>query len=217
MSSRIRGAATHAARGLLVAALWTGCALRMDWPEHTITVEQRVELTPDIASLAVVVDQVELMPCAAEMAALLRPTIPSASAHGESGPTLLVPHLADAPGAAPTLIGQLTPPPGRFCSVRVLVRAGTSEAIGAAADRMRGASVAALVEGGEVRGSASAERSVMLDEPLVLGDVDATQGRLVLVWRVEAGALGAVDEDEVARGRALVAAVMAGLVAEVAR
>jgi hypothetical protein len=97
------------------------------------------------------------------------------------------------------------------------VRAGTSEAIGAAADRMRGASVAAMVEGGEVRGSASAERSVMLDEPLVLGDVDATQGRLVLVWRVEAGALGAVDEDEVARGRALVAAAMAGLVAEVAR
>ena len=217
MSSGIRGAAAHAARGLLVAALWTGCSLRMDWPEHKIAVEQRAAPSPEVSALTIVVDQVELMPCAAEMAALLRPSIRAASAHGESGPTLLVPHIAEAPGDAPTFIGQLTPPPGRFCSVRVLVRAGSDEVIGAAAARMRGASVAAMVEGGEVRGAASAEREVALAAPLVLGDADATQGRLVLVWSVEAGALGGADEDEVARGRALVAAVMAGLSVEVAR
>lgn len=200
---------------LLAACLMVSgaCSVRLDWPEHEVEVYQRVEGAAGVAGAVIVVDQVELMACEPSVAARLGELlVPSAAAHGEAGPTLLAPHMAMRLGESAAYIGRLTPPPGRWCGARVLLRAGGDGLIGEEAGAMRGASMAVDLEGGELlRTGAAAERQVSV--ALELDDAEAARGRLVLVWSMAgvAEAAAGAGDDPAGRARAALGAMMEGV------
>lgn len=212
MTLNWKGWTRHATCGALLWATLAACSVRLDWPEHTLTVAQRADALASQDHLALVVDQLELLPCDDALASAL---LPAVYAHGESGPTLLVPHIAQRLGAEAAFIGTLTPPPGRWCSARVLLRAGGDGLLGELS--MRGASMAATLDGRALRAAASAERTIPLASPLVLDDEDAVRASLVLVWSLVGVAQAAQEagEDDVLAGRAALAALLDGARLEV--
>jgi hypothetical protein len=208
-------------RLLILCSLFatTGCTIRLDWPEHELHVTQRAHLDGRDDALHIeidaLVDQLELMPCepqATLATRLLDALIPAAHAHGEEGPTLLVPHMASPLHLwrEAEWIGRMTPPPARWCSLRVLLRAADDEAIGPSADHMRGASILTQISHNTtsttLSTSASAERLVVFDEPLELGSEVARRGELELIWDLNAvrgvvseGLDAGVDEHDLSR------------------
>lgn len=208
-----KGWTRHAACGALLWATLAACSVRIDWPEHTLAVSQRADALASQDTLALVVDQLELLPCDDPLASAL---LPSAYAHGEAGPTLLVPHIAQPLGEEAAFIGTLTPPPGRWCSARVLLRAGGDGLLGD--QTMRGASMAATLAGRALRASASAERTIPLASPLVLDTRDATRAQLVLIWSLAGVAQAAqqAGDDDVQAARAALGALIEGARLEVA-
>jgi hypothetical protein len=85
--------------------------------------------------------EVELRLCPSALARARAWLLPCAQAHGVSSPTLLaVPTIVSGTAAAVQL-GELTPPPGHYCSVRYRIAPADADAVGlAAAPLMLGAS-----------------------------------------------------------------------------
>jgi hypothetical protein len=100
--------------------------------------------------------EIELERCPSALAQAWGWLVPSAQAHGISTPTrLAVPTIVNA--NAPTALGELAPPAGRYCSVRYRVSPADDDALGlGAALDMRGAS---LRSSGELEPAGSASSS----------------------------------------------------------
>jgi hypothetical protein len=75
--------------------------------------------------------EIEIERCGGPLASLRRWLLPAAHAHGLSSPTrLAVPSVVSATLAGAAALGALTPPAGRYCSVRYRVGPADADTLG---------------------------------------------------------------------------------------
>jgi hypothetical protein len=75
--------------------------------------------------------EIELEPCDSVYSSAVRWLLPEARAHGSSSPTRSAsPFIVTATATDATLMGELEPPPGRYCSLRYRVAPADEDALG---------------------------------------------------------------------------------------
>jgi hypothetical protein len=154
-------------RGSCALLCWfslTACASRYDAGiQVELLSRQSGELAQSTALGVVKIDQlswtsseIELTRCPSALARARDWLLPAAHAHGASTPTrLAVPSVVNA--GADVALGELTPPAGRYCSVRCRIAPADDDALGlGTAPEMLGAS---LRSSGELEPAGSASSS----------------------------------------------------------
>ena len=152
------------------------------------------DVSVDFSRGFVVVEEIELLRCDASLAERVwRAVLPSvAYAHGESSPTQLgVPVAIDLTRAFRVEAGLLTPPAGRYCSVRVRAAPSDGDGVGVPVEAGRSLWVegtATRSGAGEMsldwRSSSTVDRVVLLEEPLEL-DPQQKDHRLVVTLTLD--------------------------------
>lgn len=90
-----------------------------------------------IEAFTLTITSMELLPCPAPTAALLRWILPEAHAHADATPTLVgTPVVLDLVAGTTFRIGTFTPPPGRYCEVEVLSTPADDDAFGVSEDTL---------------------------------------------------------------------------------
>jgi hypothetical protein len=118
---------------LLTHFLAGACALseRGTWVEVSVSTQGRPQ-TGEALSLAVVVSELEILPCEPELATrLLQTLFPVAQAHTVDSPTRLgTPMVVNVRAQQSMLAGVLEPPPGQYCELRVFIGPADADATG---------------------------------------------------------------------------------------
>lgn len=201
----------------MATVTWMGCSLRLQWPEHQVTVRLETSGIAEDASLvtdsgdevrperlAVTIWSIELERCNASPPGLPTANVfdivreatsmSTAYAHAERAPNriwrsrvVLLNHESDQ-----TLVmGKMTPPPGDYCRIRVLLQAADDDSLQLEdAPSMMGVSASAAgvwrssgdAEFGEFdwTSSRTVERIFNLDQPLELGEEDAVDTQITV-------------------------------------
>jgi hypothetical protein len=99
--------------------------------EISISTEGRAQ-TGEALSLAVVVSELEILPCEPTLTTRLQQTLfPVAEAHTDASPTRLgTPIVLDMRAQQSLFAGVLEPPPGQYCGLRVFIGPADADATG---------------------------------------------------------------------------------------
>ncbi|MGM0556999.1 MAG: hypothetical protein ACQEVA_11520 [Myxococcota bacterium] len=200
---------------LVATVTWMGCSMRLQWPEHRISVQMNAsglaegatfvtaaghEVRPE--RLAVTIWSIELERCDAKPPGM--PTaeffdavrdatsMSTAHAHAERAPNRIwrsrvvdLTHHGDKSVA----MGEMTPSPGEYCRIRVLLQAADEDSLelSEVPDMVDVSAAAAGIwrptgtmswRAFDWASSRTVERTFLLEEPLVLGEERALQGHI---------------------------------------
>lgn len=232
---RARPLARFRVVGIAALFLLTACAcsVRFHWPRHSVEVYGAFGMGGEVEGVDahLTLSSIELIECRDEDE-IVRPPgfgvarnllIPEAAAHGPTTPTrigatrvvLLPDHETHR-----VLLGEWTPNPGSYCSVRVVWSAADEDAEGLAQrQQMLGKTLMVTSDKDQILAdtSASADAEITLSEPLVFGDEDDMSLRVTLSHMADSAEAMRPDLDEEGRGRLLLDALRQRVTVEVER